>query len=96
MVQHPSPTSGETIDVLFDRKLPKADGSPSETYFINRNLMALLRFYVICAPDDGASYLHTKIPKFHEHLELYQAWEEKGVDWRQNGTRSRSSKGVFT
>ena len=82
MVQHLSPASGETFDVLFERKLPKADGSPSEMYVINRNLMALLHFYVVCAPDAGASYRRAKRPKFREYVALYKAWEEKGIDWR--------------
>ena len=82
MVQHLSPASGESFDALFARKLPKADGSPSETYFINKNLMALFHFYVACAPNAGASYRRAMRPKFHEHLALYKAWEQKGVDWR--------------
>ena len=82
LVQHLSPASGETFDVLFERKLPKADGSPSEMHVINRNVMALLHFYVVCAPDAGAAYRRAKRTKFHEFVALYKAWEEKGVDWR--------------
>ena len=82
MVQHLSPASGETFDVLFERKLPKADGSPSEMYVINRNVMALFHFYVVCAPDAGAAYRRAKRTKFHEFVALYKAWEAKGIDWR--------------
>ena len=82
MVRHLSPASGETFNVLFERKLPKADGSPSEMYVINRSLMALLHFYVVCAHDAGASCTRAQRPKFLDFVALYKAWEEKGVDWR--------------
>jgi hypothetical protein len=74
--------SGETSNELFERRLPKADGSPSETYFINGNLITLLHFYVVCAPDAGAAYRRAKRSKFHEFVALYKAWDEKGVDRR--------------
>ena len=60
MIQHLSPASGESFDVLFARKLQKADGSLSDVFVINANLMALLHYYVDCFFDASAPFRRDK------------------------------------
>ena len=82
MIQHLSPASGESFDVLFARKLQKADGSLSDVFVINANLMALLHYYVDCFFDASAPFRRDKKKKFKQHLALYLAYEKNGIDWR--------------
>ncbi len=82
MGQFLSPACGQSFDVLFSRKLPNADGSPSKTHVINEYLMALFHFYVECSSDASAPYKRSKKHCFKEHLKLYKTWEKKSVDWR--------------
>ena len=51
--------------VLFQRKLPRADGTPSDKFLINENLIALFHFHVVCALDASATAKRSKKPYFH-------------------------------
>ena len=82
MVQHLSPASGESFDSLFTHKLPKVDGSPSDVFVINANLMALLHYYVDCSIDASAPFRRSRRVNFERHLALYVAYEQHGIDWR--------------
>ena len=82
MSHYLSPSGSETLDVLFERKIPNSDGTPSQHYVINENLMALLHFLVECSTDASASLRRAKRTRFTQQLALYKAMVEKGVDWR--------------
>ena len=82
MTMYVSPASGHTFDALFARKLPKADGSPSETYAISKQFMALVHFYSACATDASATHRRNQRHVYDDNLALYSAWEEKDIDWR--------------
>ncbi len=49
------PTSDQSMAELFARKIPKADGTASEDYFINENLISMFHFLVACSLDAGAT-----------------------------------------
>ena len=78
--EYVSPASGHTFDALFARKLPKADGSPSETYAISKQFMALVHFYSACATDASATHRRNQRHVYDDNLALYSAWEEKDID----------------
>ena len=75
-------TQEETLDVLFERRIPKPDGSPSDEYFINEHLVAFLMFNIACALN--ASYTHRKDKKevFRSNVAILRAAAAAGKDWR--------------
>ena len=45
MSTYVSPVTGESYEALLARKLPKADGTPSDTYAISKQFMDLLKHW---------------------------------------------------
>jgi len=82
MAPYLCPTQEETLDVLFERRIPKPDGSPSDVYFINEHLIGFLMFNVACSLN--ASYNHRKEKKevFRIHVACLKAASAAGMDWR--------------
>ena len=79
MAPYLCPTQEETLDVLFERRIPKPDGSPSDVYFINEYFIAYLMFNVACALN--ASSNHRKEKK-EGHVACLKAASAAGKDWR--------------
>ena len=59
-----------------------ADGSPSETYCISKQFLAIIHFYIACTIDPSATNRRSQRDVFHDSLAIYTAWEEKSIDWR--------------
>ena len=72
----------ESLDVLFERKIPKPDGSPSDEYFINEYLVAFLMFNIACALNASYSYRKEKTEVFRSHVAILKAAAAAGKDWR--------------
>ena len=68
--------------MLFKRKIPKPDGSPSDKYFINEHLVGFLMINIACALN--ASYTNRKEKKevFRSHVAVLKAATATGKDWR--------------
>ena len=77
------PAHNESFAVLFARKLPSADGTPSDDYLINENLLALFHFHVACALDASATARRGKKGYFRQQVAYYGALTAKGVNWRE-------------
>jgi hypothetical protein len=60
----------ETLDMIFACKIPNADGTQSENFVINENLVSLFHFYVACSLDASASIRRNKKDYF-KHLIAY-------------------------
>ena len=91
MIQHLSPASGESFDVLFARKLQKADGSLSDVFVINANLMALLHYYVDCFFDASAPFRRDKKKNFKtkkNHL-INKKETNKNSKWKKRPKRMK-------
>ena len=50
------PSADTPLDVLFERKVPNPDGTPSDEYVINHHLVAKLCFTVACCLSASATY----------------------------------------
>ena len=66
--------------MLFERKIPKPDGSPSDEYFINEHLVAFLMFNIACALNLNASYNYRKekTEVFRTHVAILNFESEGG------------------
>ena len=84
MSTYVSPVTGESYEALLARKLPKADGTPSDTYAISKQFMALIHFYSACVLDASATNQRNMRHVFDDNLALYTTWEEKNIDWRSD------------
>jgi hypothetical protein len=84
MSTYVSPVTGESYEALLARKLPKADGTPSDTYAISKQFMALIHFYSACVLDASATNRRNMRHVFDDNLALYTTWEEKNIDWRSD------------
>jgi hypothetical protein len=61
---------------------PRADGSPSNEFLMNENLLALFHFQVVYSLDASATAKRSKKANFRQHIAYYRALTAKGVDWR--------------
>ena len=76
------PTPQESLDVLFERKIPKLDGSPSDEYFINEYLIAYFMFTVACATNATVNFRKEKKEVFQYNYSVLKAAAAAGKDWR--------------
>jgi hypothetical protein len=76
------PGPAETLDMIFARRIPNADGTQSENFVINENLLSLFHFYVVCSLDASASIRRIKKDYFKRQIAYYKALTAAGVDWR--------------
>ena len=84
MAPYLCPTQEETLDVLFERRIPKPDGNPSDEYFINEYLIGFLMFNVACSLNASCSHRKEKPEKevFCIHVAGLKAASAAGKDWR--------------
>ena len=82
MAPYPCPTQEDTLDVLFERKIPKPDGSPSDEYFINEYLIGFLMFNVAWSLNASSSHRKEKKEVFRIHVAGLKAASASGKDWR--------------
>jgi len=82
MAPYICPTQHENFDVLFERKIPKPDGSPSEEYFINEYLIAYFMFTIACATNATVNFRKEKKEEFRRHVSILKAATLAGKDWR--------------
>ena len=82
MAPYLCPTQEETLDVLFERKIPKPDGSPSDEYFINEYLIGFLMFNVACSLNASCSHRKEKKEFFRSNVAILKAAAAAGKDWR--------------
>ena len=82
MAPYLCPTQEETLDVLFERRIPKPDGSPSDEYFINEYLIGYLMFNVACSLNAGVTIRKDKKEVFRRHVAVLKAATAAGKDWR--------------
>ena len=82
MAPYLCPTQEETLDVLFERKIPKPDGSPSDECFINEHLVSFLMFNIACALNASYNYRKEKMEVFRTNVAILKAAAAAGKDWR--------------
>ena len=82
MAPYLCPTQEETLDVLFERRIPKPDGSPSDEYFINEYLIGYLMFNVACSLNASCNHRKDKKEVFRSHVAVLKAATAAGKDWR--------------
>ena len=82
MAPYLCPTQEETLDVLFERRIPKPDGSPSDEYFINEYLIGYLMFNVACSLNASCNHRKDKKEVFRSHVAILKATTAAGKDWR--------------
>ena len=68
--------------MLFECKIPKPDGSPSDEYFINEYLIGYLMFNVACSLNASCSHRKDKKEVFRSHVAVLKAATAAGKDWR--------------
>ena len=73
MYQYLVPDQGHSMAVLFQRKLSKADGTPSDEFLINENLIALFHFHVVCALDASVTAKRSKKAYYNQQIAYYRA-----------------------
>jgi hypothetical protein len=62
--------------------IPNADGTPSEDFFINENLLFMFHFLVACSLDASVTARRGKMEYFVQQIAYRRALTAKGVDWR--------------
>jgi hypothetical protein len=67
------PGPAETLDMIFARKIPNADGTQSENFVINENLLFLFHFYVVCSLHASVSIRRNKKDCFKRQIAYYKA-----------------------
>ena len=82
MAPYLCPTQEETLDVLFERRIPKPDGSPSDEYFINEYLIGYLMFNVACSLNASCNHRKEKKEVFRRHVTVLKAATAAGKDWK--------------
>ena len=82
MAPYLCPGQEDTLDVLFERKIPKPDGSPSDEYFINEYLVAFLMFNIACALNASYNHRKEKTEVFRTNVAILKAAAAAGKDWR--------------
>jgi hypothetical protein len=82
MAPYICPTQHENFDVLFERKIPKPDGNPSDQYFINEYLIGFLMFNVACSLNASSNHRKEKKEVFRTHVAILKAAAAAGKDWR--------------
>ena len=82
MAPYLCPSQEQTLDVLFERKIPNPDGSPSDEYFINEYLVAFLMFNIACALNASYNYRKEKTEVFLTNVAILKAAAAAGKDWR--------------
>ncbi len=70
------------MDLLFARKIPNADLTQSEDFFITENLLSIYHFLVACSLHASATARHVKKAYFMQQIAYYRALTENGIDWR--------------
>ena len=70
------------MDMLFERKIPKSDGSPSDEYFINEHVNGFPMFNIACALNASYSYRKEKKKVFRSHVAILKAAAAAGKDGR--------------
>ena len=68
--------------MLFERKIPNPDGSPSDEYFINEYLVGFLMFNIACALNASYNIRKEKTEVFRTHVAILKAAAAAGKDWR--------------
>ena len=82
MAPYTCPTQHENLDLLFERKIPKPDGNPSDQYFINEYLIAYFMFTVACAINASVHFRKERKGEFRRHVVILKAAAAAGKDWR--------------
>jgi hypothetical protein len=82
MAPYTCPTQHENLDLLFERKIPKPDGNPSDQYFINEYLIAYFMFTVACATNASVHFRKERKGEFRRHVAILKAAAAAGKDWR--------------
>ena len=82
MAPYLCPTQEETLDVFFERRIPKPDGSPSDEYIINEYLIGYLMFNVACSLTAGVSIRKDKKEVFRRLVAVLRAATAAGKNWR--------------
>jgi hypothetical protein len=77
----PSPIS--SLDAIFERKLIKEDGSASDEYFVNEELIAKIFFLMACSISVTASYRKEKKHLYQVYLSTLKAATAAGKKWRE-------------
>ena len=77
------PSADTPLDVLFERKVPNPDGTPSDEYVINHHLVAKLCFTVACCLSASATYRQEKKNYFRVQVATLIAAENAGRMWRE-------------
>jgi hypothetical protein len=62
------PGPGETLDMVFARKIPNAHDTQSENFVIKENLLSLYHFCVACSLDASASIRRNKKDYFKRQI----------------------------
>ena len=81
MAPYLCPTQEDSLDVLFERRIPKPDGSASDEYFINEHLLGFLMFNIACALNASYNYQKEKKEVFRSHIAILKAATAAGKDW---------------
>ena len=76
------PSQDANLDVLFERKIPNPDGSPSDVYVINEHMVARFVFNVACSLNASAGIRKEKKAVFRTHVAILKGAAAKGKDWR--------------
>jgi hypothetical protein len=76
------PTPQESLDVFFERKIPKPDSSPSNEYFIDEYLITYFMFTVACATNATVNFRKEKKEEFWYNLSVLKVAASAGKDWR--------------
>jgi hypothetical protein len=76
-----SPNS--SLDAIFERKLIKEDGSASNAYFVNEELMAKIFFHISCSPSATAAYSKEQKHSFLVYVNNLKAATATGKKWRE-------------
>ena len=58
---HLCPSSISSLDVIFERKLVDEDGSASDQYFINEELIAKIFYLIACSPSATAALMEENL-----------------------------------
>jgi hypothetical protein len=76
-----SPNS--SLDAIFERKLIKEDGSASDEYFVNSELMAKIFFLIACYLSVSAAYGKEKKHIYQVYLNTLKAAAAAGKNRRE-------------
>jgi hypothetical protein len=80
---HLCPSQHSSLDAMFERKLIKEDGSASDEYFVNEELMAKIFFLISCSSSATAAYHNEKKHLFQVSVNTLRAATAAGKKWRK-------------